>query len=93
MVRGLGQLRKWKPMEGRRSLYRLVALDGSPHDVLDAPYESLEAALSAAQIWSHGQGMNCPLGQRDIGVEVLTQVGSWRTVRYPMDSSRPGVAC
>ena len=31
-----------------RSLYRLIALDGSPHPVLDAPYESIDAAEAAA---------------------------------------------
>ena len=30
-----------------RSLYRLIALDGSPHPVLDAPYESMDAAEQA----------------------------------------------
>ncbi|HGY5549773.1 MAG TPA: hypothetical protein ACN46X_08805 [Prochlorococcus sp.] len=66
-----------------RQLYRLVALDGSPHPVLDAPYESKDAAFDAARNWCDGQGLNCSLRQRAIGVEVMTRNGSWRTVGYP----------
>ena len=75
-----------------RSLYRLAGLDGSPHPVLDAPYDSLEAALTAAQIWCDGQGMGCPLGERAIGVEVMTRSGSWRTVHYPLNCMRTGTS-
>ena len=71
-----------------RSLYRLAGLDGRPHPVLDTPYESLEAALMAAQAWCEGQGMSCSLGERAIGVEVMTSSGSWRTIRYPVDCMR-----
>ncbi len=67
------------------SLYRLAALDGSPHPVLDAPYDSIEAAVVAAQDWCDGQGLNCSLSERAIGVEVMTESGSWRTVRYPIN--------
>ena len=74
-----------------RSLYRLAGLDGRPHPVLDAPYESLEAALIAAQTWCDGQGMSCPLGERAIGVEVMTCCGSWRTISYPLNSFKPGL--
>ena len=70
-------------MAPQRLLYRLVALDGTPHPVLDAPYEFEEAALAAAKNWCDGQGLNCSLGQRAIGVEVMTRNGSWRTVGYP----------
>ena len=66
-----------------RSLYRLIGLDGCPHQVLDAPYESIEAAVTAAQNWSKGQGINSSLNQRAIGVEVMTGSGDWRTVRSP----------
>ena len=66
-----------------RLLYRLVALDGTPHPVLDAPYESEEAALAAAKNWCDGQGLNCSISQRAIGVEVMTRSGSWRTLGYP----------
>jgi len=64
-------------------LFRLIGLDGSPHPVLDAPYDSMEAALSAAEQWCNGQGNLCAPNQRAIGIEVLTQSGSWRTVEYP----------
>ena len=66
-----------------RNLYRLVSLDGSPHHVLDAPYESIEAALVAAKVWCNGQGMSCRIKDRGIGVEVLAENGTWRTVCYP----------
>tara|TARA_B100000700_G_C14473341_1_gene591704 strand:- start:175 stop:408 length:234 start_codon:yes stop_codon:yes gene_type:complete len=69
----------------QQSLYRLVGLDGTPHSVLDAPYDSMEAAMSAAQDWCAGQGMNCSLKQRAIGIEVLTRSGSWRTISYPQN--------
>ena len=67
----------------QRSLYRLVGLDGRPHIVLDAPYESIESAICAAKDWCNGQGLKCSLKDRGIGVEVLTANGSWRTVCYP----------
>ena len=67
-----------------KRIYRLIGLDGCPHPVLDAPYESIDAALLAAKTWSSGQGMNCSLGKQGIGVEVMTSNGSWRTIRYPM---------
>ncbi len=68
----------------RKKLYRLIGLDGSPHPVLDAPYESMEAALDAAKNWCEGQGLKCPIKQRAIGIEVMTVSGSWRTVKYPI---------
>jgi len=76
-------------MDLQQKIYRLAALDGSPHPVLDAPYESMEAALKAAQSWCEGQGLNCSLSERAIGVEVMTHSGSWRTVRYPTNCLRP----
>ena len=69
----------------RQKLYRLIGLDGSPHPVLDAPYESIDAALGAAKAWCSGQGLYCSLNQRAIGIEVMTRSGSWRTIRYPMN--------
>ena len=69
-------------MAFKRNLYRLTGLDGAPHHVLDAPYESIEAALSAANNWADGQGLKSSLIDRAIGVEVLTINGSWRTVSY-----------
>ena len=76
----------WKSehkMAVQRNVYRLIGLDGSPHPVLDAPYESIEAAMVAAQTWCNGQGSNCSISARGIGVEVMTTNGSWRTVEYP----------
>ncbi len=70
-------------MEMANGVFRLIGLDGMPHKVLDAPYESIEAALSAANNWCDGQGMQSSLIDRAIGVEVMTINGSWRTVRYP----------
>ena len=72
---------------GRR-LYRLAGLDGMPHPVLDDSYESIEAATRAAQDWCNGQGLNCPIEKRAIGVEVMTQSGSWRTIGYPINCLR-----
>ena len=74
-----------------RSLYRLAGLDGSPHPVLDAPYESIEAATMAAQDWCNGQGLNCSIGERAIGVEVMTRSGAWRTIGYPINCLRTGL--
>ena len=78
-----GRLWKRTQMVFKRGMYRLVGLDGVPHPVLDAPYDSIDAALSAAKTWCSGQGLNCSLSQRAIGVEVQTSNGSWRTIRYP----------
>ena len=71
-----------------RPRYRLVALDGSPHPVLDAPYESMEAAEAAAQRWCTGQGRQFSMGANGIGVEVQTNSGDWRTVGYPLSCLR-----
>ncbi len=67
----------------KSKLYRLTGLDGAPHPVLDAPYESIESALHAAKVWCNGQGMRCTIKDRGIGVEVLAENGTWRTVCYP----------
>ncbi len=69
----------------QRRLYRLVGLDGAPHPVLDAPYDSIDAAVGAAKNWCNGQGLHSSLSQRAIGVEVMTRSGAWRTVRNPMN--------
>tara|TARA_B100000700_G_C14956294_1_gene814161 strand:+ start:65 stop:304 length:240 start_codon:yes stop_codon:yes gene_type:complete len=66
-----------------KNLYRLVGLDGSPHPVLDAPYESIDAAIIAAKVWCNGQGLGCEIKERGIGVEVLAANGTWRTICYP----------
>ena len=65
------------------TIYRLVGLDGMPHPVLDAPYESIDAALRAAKNWCNGQGLTCSINERGIGVQVLAANGTWRTVCYP----------
>ena len=70
----------------RRKIYRLIGLDGSPHPVLDAPYESLEAAMGEAQNWCEGEGLKRSLGERAYGIEVMTRCGEWRTVHYPQKS-------
>ena len=67
----------------KKTIYRLTGLDGSPHHVLDAPYESIDAALKAAKLWCTGQGLSCTIKDRGIGVQVLTGNGTWRTVCYP----------
>ncbi len=77
----------------KQKLYRLAGLDGRPHPVLDMPYESIEAAMVAAQNWCDGQGHNCSLSQRAIGVEVMTRSGAWRTVRYPTNCLSSGLGC
>tara|TARA_Y100001968_G_scaffold319265_1_gene350546 strand:+ start:5266 stop:5505 length:240 start_codon:yes stop_codon:yes gene_type:complete len=66
-----------------RNLYRLIGLDGTPHPVLDAPYESIDAAIVAAKSWCNGQGLTCTLQEKGIGVQVLAANGTWRTVCYP----------
>tara|TARA_Y100001968_G_scaffold333661_1_gene398118 strand:- start:52345 stop:52605 length:261 start_codon:yes stop_codon:yes gene_type:complete len=71
-----------KFMTVKKSIYRLIGLDGRPHSILDAPYESMDAALLAAKDWMNGQAINNSFCDRAIGVEVMTQNGSWRTVSY-----------
>tara|TARA_Y100001968_G_scaffold136961_1_gene125216 strand:- start:767 stop:1006 length:240 start_codon:yes stop_codon:yes gene_type:complete len=70
-------------MAFKRNLYRLTGLDGTPHCVLDAPYESIDAALFAAKRWCKGQGLSCTIQDRGIGVQVLARNGTWRTICYP----------
>ncbi len=77
----------------RSRLYRLTGLDGSPHPVLDLPYESIEAAMMAAKNWCNGQGLSCSLSQRGIGIEVMTSSGSWRTIKYPNSCLTTGLGC
>ena len=76
----------------KRNLYRLTRLDGSPHHVLDAPYETIEAALKAAKMWCTGQGLSCTIKDRGIGVQVLAGNGTWRTVCYPATCMQPSLA-
>lgn len=67
----------------KHTLYRLVSLDGSPHPVLDAPYESVAAAEAAASRWCEGQGRSRSAFEQGIGLEVQTGCGEWRTLGYP----------
>ena len=76
----------------KRNLYRLTRLDGSPHHVLDAPYETIEAALKAAKMWCTGQGLSCTIKDRGIGVQVLAENGTWRTICYPANCLQPSLA-
>ena len=69
--------------ESSRPLYRLVALDGQPHPVLDAPYESVAAAETAASRWCSGQGRSMSVCHRAVALEVQTSCGEWRTLGYP----------
>ena len=64
------------------SVYRLVGLDGLPHPVLDTPYDSMEAAIKAANSWSSNKDFDYLLSDTSLGIEVLTSNGSWRTVQY-----------
>ena len=73
----------------RQSIYRLIGLDGRPHSVLDAPYESLEAAIRAAREWCNAAGNQNISSENSVGVQVMTMNGSWRTVCYPNTSMQP----
>ena len=79
-------------MAFKRNLYRLTGLDGSPHHVLDAPYETIDAALKAARLWCDGQGLGCTIIEKGIGVQVLAANGTWRTVCYPSSCLKPSFA-
>ena len=76
----------------KKNLYRLTGLDGAPHHVLDAPYETIEAALIAAKLWCNGQGLSCKIKDRGIGVQVLAGNGTWRTVCYPSNCLQTSIA-
>tara|TARA_Y100001968_G_scaffold331320_1_gene385637 strand:+ start:2511 stop:2744 length:234 start_codon:yes stop_codon:yes gene_type:complete len=72
----------------KQSIYRLIGLDGTPHKVLDAPYESMDAAIGAAKNWCNREGSNSSFADRSIGIEVMTSNGSWRTICYQNSSIR-----
>ena len=62
--------------------YRLVNGQGEPHPVLDDLYESLESAWNEATSW-WSQEIGTSQGPMEIGVEVSTACGGWRTLRHP----------
>lgn len=80
------------PLSGHQPrAYRLTGPQGLPHPVLDESFESLEQALEAAQRWLELQGLIDPRAdQRErerqlalqIGVEMSTPSGDWRTLRH-----------
>lgn len=63
--------------------YRLVDREGAPHPVLDDLYESLDAAWTEAVTWWQQQQFGTASGPMEIGVEVSTTCGGWRTLRHP----------
>jgi hypothetical protein len=62
--------------------YRLVNGQGEPHPVLDDLYESLDSAWNEATNW-WSQEIGTSQGPMEIGVEVSTACGGWRTLRHP----------
>jgi hypothetical protein len=72
-------------------LYRLTDRQGQPHPVLDECFESLDQALEAALDWLEQGGLvDARADQRErerqlalqVGVEMSTPSGSWRTLRH-----------
>lgn len=62
--------------------YRLVDGRGEPHPVLDDHYDSLDAAWAEAMGWWQDQ-FGPSREPVEIGVEVSTASGDWRTLRFP----------
>lgn len=79
----VGQLRDCPLRRDESSRYRLVGLDGQPHPVLDACYETLELAMADAVRWCSSQGASPGTGQQGVAVQVTTRHGDWRTIGYP----------
>ena len=76
---------------GTQRLYRLTDGQGQPHPVLDELFDSHEQALEAALAWLLQQGLiDARADQRQqqrqlalqVGVEVSTPSGSWRSLRH-----------
>jgi hypothetical protein len=63
--------------------YRLVDAQGCPHPVLDDLFDTLEAAWTEAERWSHHHAPQTTAASIAIGVEVSTGNGTWRTLRHP----------
>jgi hypothetical protein len=70
------------PVQAHVRRYRLVDGRGAPHPVLDDLYDSLEAAWAEATRWWHNQ-FGAVEGPVEIGIEVSTASGDWRTLRFP----------
>jgi hypothetical protein len=68
--------------QDRSRFYRLVDSRGEPHPILDDLYDSLESAWSEAERWWNNQD-HAAWESLSIGVEVSTNNGEWRTIRYP----------
>jgi hypothetical protein len=49
--------------------------------VLDDLYDTLEAAWTEARLWWNDQRSSSE--PMEIGVEVSTSIGTWRTLRHP----------
>lgn len=80
-----------KPFVQQCRSYRLTDRQGQPHPVLDECFESLDLALEAAMDWLEQQGLvEARADQRDrerqlalqVGVEMSTPSGCWRTLRH-----------
>ena len=69
-------------MPVQRSVYRLIAMDGRPHPVLDTPYDSIDAAKGAAKQWVSSADVSRSNTDGSIGIEVKTSNGCWRTICY-----------
>ena len=72
-------------------VYRLLDGQGLPHPELDDLFESLEAAQEAALLWCQAKGLIPQLADagvihtgvaEQVGVEVSTLKGDWRTLRH-----------
>ncbi len=73
--------------ENRR--YRLVDRHGEPHAVLDDHFDSLEEAWELAQQWSWQKAGTSHDGDlEEIGIEVSTGSGAWRSLRPPAAAPR-----
>jgi hypothetical protein len=77
---------------GRPPHFRLVAVPGFTHHEMDALYETLDAAWKDALRWWTARGGD-PARPCELGVEVSTRSGQWRTVRHPGSADIRGNSC
>ena len=74
--------------ENRR--YRLVDRHGEPHAILDDHFDSVEEAWDLARQWSLQKPGTSPDGAlEEIGIEVSTGSGAWRSLRPPAAAPSP----